>query len=67
VHVYIQEEEYEGYIISDTCRFTFGIHRHAGGEAARYRKWFPKLPIATLLYRLEDEQLYLLQEDDTDF
>ncbi|MDW7649862.1 MAG: carbonic anhydrase [Bacillota bacterium] len=35
-------------------------------EAARYRRWFPKLPIATFLYRLDDQRLHLLQESSRD-
>lgn len=30
-------------------------------EAARYRAWFPRLPIAVLLYQVDDGQLYLLK------
>jgi carbonic anhydrase len=31
-------------------------------EAARYRQWFPRLPVAVLLFRVEDRLLYLLEE-----
>lgn len=31
-------------------------------EATRYRSWFPRLAIATFLYRVEDGLLYLLEE-----
>jgi carbonic anhydrase len=31
-------------------------------EAARYQSWFPRLPIAVLLYRVEDGLLYLLEQ-----
>jgi carbonic anhydrase len=30
--------------------------------AGKYRSWFPMLPVAMFLYRIEDQLLYLLQE-----
>ncbi|MCW3489183.1 carbonic anhydrase [Dethiobacter alkaliphilus] len=31
-------------------------------EANRYRSWFPRLPVAVMLYKVNDSQLYLLNE-----
>lgn len=58
-----QQEEaaafFDRYVSENTlCRETDILFE----EAARYRSWFPRLPVAVLLFRVEDGKLYFLEE-----